>query len=194
MTTQQSDRVAALLQAKDPSDIRGWLAKLRVVLDAEAALDPPTVDDLVDRGRPRWGTRTPEDAASYVAFWTELARRHPVPKILGGYADVLLLLGGRQRKHEALDVYLKAAAADPDVFLKYAGDFSDVAKQLGPVTELAFELATIRFYAQLVDRDDMEVEELQQAVRELLAKYPGDQHVRQRLEDIASASKSSLMG
>ncbi|HEX4422674.1 MAG TPA: hypothetical protein VH165_32385 [Kofleriaceae bacterium] len=193
MTAPQSDRVAALLKAKDPADIRGWLARLGAVLDAEPTLDPATIDDLVDRGRPRWGTRTPEDATSYVAFWTELARRHPTSKILGGYADVLLLLGGRQREREALDVYLKAASGDPDVFRTYAGDFSDVAKRHGSVTELAFELATIRFYARLVDRDDMEADELQQAVRELLAKYPGNQHVRQQLDDIARTS-SRLKG
>ncbi len=122
-------RVAAVLAARDPADVRGWLARLGAALAGEAALDRETVDDLVARGRPRWGVRSDDDAAAYVAFWADLVRRHPEPRLLAAYADVLHLLGGPARACEALGVFCDAVRRDPPVFIEYSGDFSELPER-----------------------------------------------------------------
>jgi hypothetical protein len=182
----QSRRIAAVLVTKDNADIRGWLARLGAALAEEAALDRETIDDLVSRGRPRWGVRSSDDGAAYIEFWADLVKRYPDPHLIGGYSDVLHLLGGDERSCEALGVFFDAVRRDPSVFIEYCGDFSYLPPQCGHAAELEFELATIAFYAYRADQGDMELlEELQEAVHELLARYPEDPDVRARLFEIA---------
>jgi hypothetical protein len=186
----QSRRIAAVLASKDDADIRGWLARLGVALAGEATLDRETISDLVDRGRPRWGVRTPDDGAAYIELWADLVRRHPDPRLIAGYSDVLYLLGGRERACEALAVFFDAVRRDPSVFIEYSADFSDLATQCGPDAELEFELATIAFYAYGVDKGELDVEELQESVHELLARCPDEPRVRARLFEIAQSQWS----
>jgi hypothetical protein len=82
-------------------------------------------------------------------------------------------------------VFLDAVRRDPSVFIEYCGDFSELPARCGPAAELEFELAKIAFYAYSVDRNEVDVEELQEAVHELLARYGGDPSVRARLFEIA---------
>jgi hypothetical protein len=158
-----------------------------VALAGEATLDRETISDLVDRGRPRWGVRTRDDGAAYVELWADLVRRYPDPRLIAGYSDVLYLLGGRERACEALTVFFEAVRRDPPVFIEYSADFSEVSAQCGPDAKLEFELATIAFYAYCVDKGEMDVEELQESVHELLARYPDDPRVRARLSEIAQS-------
>ncbi len=186
----QSRRIAAVLASKDDADIRGWLAGLGAALAGEATLDRETIDDLVSRGRPRWGVRTPDDGAAYIELWADLVRRYPDPRLIAGYSDVLYLLGGRERACEALRVFFDAVRRDPSVFIEYSADFSELAPQCGPGAELELELAKIAFYAYLVDKGEMDVEELQASVHELLAQYRDEPRVRGRLDEIAQAQWS----
>jgi hypothetical protein len=186
----QSRRIAVVLAGKDNSDIRSWLARLGTALAGEAALDRETIDDLVLRGRPRWGARSVEDGVAYIEFWADLVKRRPEPRLIAGYSDVLYLHGGPERECEALGVFLDAVRRDPSVFIEYSADFSEVPARCGPAAELEFELAKIAFYADSVDRNEMDVEELQEAVHELLARYGGDPSVRARLFEIAQSQWS----
>lgn len=188
----QSRRIAAVLASKDNADIRGWLARLGALLAGESALDREAISDLVSRGRPRWGVRSSEDAAAYVSFWADLTRRYPDPRIAAAYSDVLHLLGGHERACEALRVFLDAVRRDPSVFIEYSGDFSELPSQCGPAAELDFELATIAYYAYLVDKGEMDVEELQEAVHEVLARHGADPAVRARLFEIARTSTGAV--
>jgi hypothetical protein len=188
----QSRRIAAVLAGKDNADIRGWLARLDASLTGEHALDRETISDLVSRGRPRWGVGSSEDAAAYIALWADLTRRYPDPRIAAAYSDVLHLLGGHERACEALRVFLDAVRRDPSVFIEYSGDFSELPSQCGPAAELDFELATIAYYAYLVDKGEMDVEELQEAVHEVLARHGADPAVRTRLFEIARTSTGAV--
>jgi hypothetical protein len=181
----QAQRIAAVLASKDSAGIAGWLARLAASLDGEPTLDRETISDLVSRGRPRWGVRSSEDAAAYLAFWADLVRRHPDPRIAAAYSDVLHLLGGHERACEALRVFLDAARRDPSVFIEYSGDFSEIPPQCGPAAELDFELATVAYYAHCVDEGEMDAAELQESVHELLARHGDDPAVRARLFEIA---------
>lgn len=184
----QAQRVAQVLGAREPDNIRGWLARLGAAIAGEPALDGDTVDDLVARGRPRWGVRSSDDAAAYVAFWADLARRHDDPRLAAAYADVLHLLGGAERACEALGAFVAAVRREPRLFIEYAGDFSELAERCGPEAALDFELARTAYYARRVDDGEMDVEELQEAVREVLARYSDAPEVRERLFEIARRS------
>jgi hypothetical protein len=188
----QSRRIAAVLASKDKANIRGWLARLGASLAGDVALDRETIGDLVSRGRPRWGVRSSEDAAAYVAFWADLTRRYPDPQIAAAYSDVLHLLGGHERACEALGVFLDAVRRDPSVFIEYSGDFSELPAQCGPAAELEFEVAKIAFYAYCVDKGEMDVEELQESVHEVLARYRDDPAVRARLFEIARGASGAI--
>jgi hypothetical protein len=188
----QSQRIAAVLASKDKADIPGWLARLGASLAGEPALDRETISDLVSRGRPRWGVRASEDAAAYVAFWADLMQRHPDPRIAAAYSDVLHLLGGHERACEALRVFLDAVRRDPSVFIEYSGDFSELPTQCGPAAELDFELATLAYYAHRVDEGAMDLETLQDAVHELLARHGDDPAVRARLFEIARGASGAI--
>lgn len=149
--TAQAQRVAAVLAARDPENLRPWLAHMAVVLASEPALERETIDDLVARGRPRWGVRSEEDATAYVVFWTNLTQRYKDPRIAAAYSDVLHLLGGPKRACEALGVFVEAVHRDPSLFIEYAGDFSELANRCGAAAALDFELAKIAYYARQVD-------------------------------------------
>lgn len=190
--TAQSRQIAAVLADKDDADVRGWLARLGAALAKEPTLDRETIDDLVSRGRPRWGVRSSEDAAAYVAFWADLARRDADPRIAAAYADVLHLLGGPERACEALGVFLDAVRRDPSVFVEYSGDFSELPARCGPAAALEFELAKIAFYADGVDKDEVDLETLQEAVHEVLARHGNDPGVRARLFEIARRSTVAI--
>jgi len=188
----QSQRIAAVLASKDNADIPGWLARLGASLAGEPTLDRETISDLVSRGRPRWGVRSSDDAAAYIAFWADLMRRYPDPRIAAAYSDVLHLLGGHERACEALRVFLDAVRRDPSVFIEYSGDFSELPAQCGPAAEIDFELATIAYYAHRVDEGAMDLETLQDAVHELLARHGGDPAVRTRLFEIARKASDAI--
>jgi hypothetical protein len=181
--SSQAQRIATTLAAQPKHDVRAWLQQLAAALASEASLEPDTVADLVARGRPRWGVSSADDAAAYVDFWATLSARHDAPALRGAFADVLYLLGPKPRVREALDVFLAAARRDPEVFIAYAGDFTDLAADLGATKEL--DLVKIRFYAHRVDQGQMDLSELQDAVREMLEAYPHDTALRDELRAIA---------
>ena len=190
--TPQGSHVAAVLNARDLADVPGWLARLAAVLAADATLDRETIEDLVARGRPRWGVQSADEAAAYVAFWADLVKRHDTPQLTAAYADVLYLLGGQSRTCEALGVFIESVRRDPSVFIEYAGNFSELPPQCGPAAELDYELAKIAYYAHRVDAGAMDAAELQDAVRGVLAGHGGDPGVRARLLEIARSSLGTI--
>jgi hypothetical protein len=188
-----SEHVAKVLAAREPDNVRGWLARLCDAIAGEPVLDGETIDDLVSRGRPRWGVRSGDDAAAYVAFWADLTRRHDDPRLAAAYADVLHLLGGPERACEALGAFLTAVRREPRLFIEYAGDFSELAERCGPEAALDFELAKVAYYARRVDHGEMDVEELQDAVHDVLARYANAPRVRERVgERIASSGSGHI--
>jgi len=181
----QAATIAAILAAKPAVGVRAWLDRLAAALAAETRLAAATVADLTDRGRPRWGTRTAEDAAAYVDFWAELTTRHAVPMLRGGYADVLLLLGDRGRAREALDIYLAAARRDPEVFIPFAADFADVATAVG--ARMEYELVMLRFYVSQVALGEMDEDDLREAMQQVLADHAGAPGLVEEVRAITSA-------
>jgi hypothetical protein len=169
-------------------NVATWLATLNTALDAESPLDDETVRLLVDHARPRWGVRTPDDASAYVAFWSRLVARHDDPRLQAASADVIYLLGGPSRSCEALAIVVAAIFRRPEIFIDYAGDFGDVAKQCGRSQQVDFELAKIAYYSALVDRGEMDDADLRDAVREILATHGDDEDLRNRLRLIAHSS------
>lgn len=182
--TAQAQRIAAMLASRPP-DVRDWLARLAAALAAEPRLEDGVIDDLVARARPRWGVRSADDAAAYVAFWRDLVQHHDDPRLLAAYSDVLYLLGGPERAYEALRLFVDAVRRYPLVFIEYAGDFSEVAERCGPAAALDFDLAKIAFYARRVDDGGMEAAELQDEVHRVLTLYREVPDVRERLFEIA---------
>ncbi len=187
--TRQTDMIATILAERPRDEVRGWLDRLAAALASETSLEPGTVADMVNRGRPRWGVSSADAAAAYVEFWSELTARHDSPALRAGYADVLYLLGPRERAREALDAFLAAAHRDPEVFILYSADFGDLATKLDARKE--FELAKIAYYAHCVDQGCMDEADLRDSVRELLAEYPDDPELRSRLRAIAHRSLSA---
>lgn len=189
MTSPQARRIHAILDARDRNAaVASWAARLEAALAAELALEDDTVRMLVDSGRPRWGVRTPDDASTYVALWSRLVARHDDPRLQAANADVVYLLGGPSRSCEALAMFVAAVARRPEVFIAYAADFGEVAKQCGRAQEIDFELAKITYYAALVDRSEMDDAGLRDAVGEILAMYGDDPDLRSRLRAIAHGS------
>jgi hypothetical protein len=184
----QAERIAAVLAARDDNDIRGWLARLSTVLANEPRLERETIADLVARARPRWGVRSDDDAAAYLSSWADLVKRHDDPALAAAYSDVLHLLGGRDRACEALGIFVEAVRRDPLLFVEYAGDFSELPERCGPGAALDFELSKIAYYARRVDDGAMDLEELQDAVHEVLARYGDAPSIRERLFKIARRS------
>mgnify|MGYP000724042749 CR=1 FL=1 len=185
MTSPQANRILAVLNEHDRSaPVAPWLARLESVL-TEPTLDQESVRALVDRGRPRWGVRDDDDASAYLAFWSRLVARYDEPRLQAASADVVYLLGGPSRSCTALAIFLAAVARDPEVFVEYSGDFVEVAKECGRVQQVDFEVAKIRFYAALVDRGELDADDLRDAVREILATYGDEPELRSRLRAIA---------
>ncbi|HWU87245.1 MAG TPA: hypothetical protein VN253_08220 [Kofleriaceae bacterium] len=189
MISTQARRIRAVLDRPDRNDaVAAWLAQLEEALVAEIALDDETIGMLVSDGRPHWGVRTPEDARAYIDFWSRLVTQHDDPRLQAACADVIYLLGGASRACEALAMFVTAVERRPELFVEYAGDFSEVAKQCGRSQQLDFELAKVRFFAALVDRGELEESDLRDAVREILATYDGEPSLRNRLTMIARGS------
>src|SRR5262245_4971149 len=141
MTSSQARRVGALLRRSDRhAAVEKWLASLEAALRAESTFDDETVRLLIEHARPRWGVRTPEDATAYVAFWSRLVAQHDDPRLQAANADVVYLLGGPERSCEALAIFVAAVFRSPDIFVDYAANFGDVAKQCGRSQEVDFEL------------------------------------------------------
>lgn len=189
MTTQAA-RVAQFLQAKRVDDVFAWIRGLHGLLASETALEAATVQDLVARARPRWGVSSPEEARAYVDLWDWLVQRFPIPALIAAHADVLYLLGGPPRRSDVLCEFARAVTAEPELFVKYSGDFADLAENSDPDARLLFELAKIRFYVHEVDRGEMDEHELQDAVHDVLARYPARADVRAELHGIAMTSRS----
>jgi hypothetical protein len=185
MTSPQANRILAILNEHDRSaPVAPWLARLESVF-TEPTLDQDSMRALIDRGRPRWGVRSDEDAIAYLAFWSRLVARYDEPRLQAARADVVYLLGGPSRSCEALAIFLAAVARDPEVFVEYSGNFVEAAKECGRAQQVDFEVAKIRFYAALVDRGEMDDVELRDAVRDILATYGDDPELRSRLRAIA---------
>lgn len=118
------------LAAKDDDRIGEWLAGVAAVLADQPTLDEEAIAALVNQARPRWGARSAEDAQAYLEFWERLTQRYPHPRLLGGHADVLFLIG--RRTCDALRVFTQAVRRDPRVFIEYSGDLWDFRDECGP--------------------------------------------------------------
>jgi hypothetical protein len=187
-TSEQCRLVTERLNQRDSYASEGeWLTAVVATATQHATLESDTLDALISRLRGHYGaeyTKIGDEHDAHTAFWKSLAEAFADQPVLRAiYADTLLISGADRAT--CLAEFLAAVEAAPQLFPEFAGDFYDVAKDLGRDRFLDYRLAELRFAVTDDDDDDEYVREL---TRDLLTEFGTDTETIARIRAVASGS------
>jgi hypothetical protein len=155
-SSEQSRRVEKVLKERNTyRDTKAWLAAMAAAVANDPGIEEDTLSWLQQELRGHYGEeylKIRDDYDPHVHFWQLLADRFPQqPKLRALFADTLLITG--RDRDLALSQFLQAVAADPRLYPAFAGDFYDIARELGGDRWLEFRLAELCY---AVAEDDPE--------------------------------------
>jgi tetratricopeptide (TPR) repeat protein len=169
---------------KEYPNTQAWLDSLLEVLSGEQRLMNDSLALLEQELRGGYGweyTRIQDEYAEHISFWQTLSQRFPdQPKLLGIYADTLLLAGHTE---QALEAFLLAFAADPTLVYEFGGELYDFYLEKGGDYWLDYQLVLV----QAALKTDNE-EYAKEVYRRLLVNYRNQPAAMQKIKKIAIES------
>jgi hypothetical protein len=147
-SSEQSRRVQQVLKdRRNYRDTQAWLEAVAAAFASDARIEDDTLGWLQQELRGHYGEeylKVRDEFDPHVWFWQTMAERFPHQPLLRAlFADTLLITG--RDRNLALGQFMNAVAADPRLYPQFAGDFYDIAKELGGDRWLDFRLAELRY-------------------------------------------------